>query len=260
MAVAERLDVSLSPKGSAPVRADGTGYVAAVILQNLGNGTEAFSLEASLSRPDYTVRTIAIDSDNDGSYDPAKDQLIVAAQSPVLQPGESVSLFVLIDPAGASSDPDGVSISIVARAVTGTGPAGTTFPGKGDGGGDAVTGSTGAEARLTLPLIAGNATAPSFVKTQSVLAPDGSSRPIRDAVITYSLTATFPAPATGVRIGDLIPTGTSYVPGSLRLDAASLSDTDDADAGSFDGNSIRVALGDIPGAASRTVQFQVKIK
>lgn len=258
--VAERLDVALSAKGAVPVTADGTSYVAALILKNLGNGAEAFSLAASLNTADYSVRAIAIDSDNDGRYDPAIDQLVAGGQSPVLQPGQSVSLFVLIDPVSPASDPGSVTVSVVARAATGSGTPGTVFAGQGDGGSDAVTGPTGAEARVTLPLVTDRANVPTFVKTQSVLAPDGSTRAIRDAVITYRLTATFPGATTGARIGDLVPAGTSYVPGSLRLDATTLSDAADADAGFFDGSSVIVALGDIPGAATRTVQFQVKIK
>lgn len=258
--VAERLDVDLSAKGSVPVNADGNNYVAVLVLKNLGNGSEAFFLEASLNSADYTVRAIAIDSDNDGRYDPARDQLIAAGQSPVLQPAQSISLFVLIDAASPASNPDAVRVSVVARAATGSGTTGTVFAAQGDGGGDAVTGPTGAEARIALPLVTDRANVPTFVKTQSVLAPDGSARAIRDAVITYSLTATFPSATPGVRIGDLVPAGTAYVPGSLRLDAASLSDAADTDAGFFDGSSVIVALGDIPGAATRTVQFQVKIK
>lgn len=258
--VAERLDVALSAKGSVPVTADGTSYIAALVLKNLGNGAEAFSLDASLNSADYTIRAIAIDSDNDGRYDPARDQLIAAGQSPVLQPGQSVSLLVLIDPTGPAANPDAVRVTVVTRAVTGSGPVGTVFPGRGDGGADAVTGPTGAEARVVLPLVTDRANVPTFVKSQAVLAPDGSARPLRDAVITYTLTATFPSATTGARIGDLVPDGTTYVPGSLRLDAVSLSDAADADAGLFDGSSVLVALGDIPGAATRTVQFQVKIK
>jgi uncharacterized repeat protein (TIGR01451 family) len=261
LTTAERLDVGLSVQGNAPIRSDGTGgYIAALVLQNLGNGEEAFSLQASLNRPDYSVRAIAIDSDGDGRYDPAHDQLVTNGVSPVLQPGQTLSLLVLIDAATPTANPDGMTLSVVTGAQTGTGPTGTVFPGKGDGGGDAVVGATGASAQVALPFVTNSASAPSFIKTQSVRAPDGSSRAVRDAVVTYTMTATFTAPATGALVSDVIPVGTTYVPGSLRLDAAPLSDAADADAGAFDGNSIRVALGDVAGAGSRSVQFQVKIK
>ncbi|MEI9849934.1 MAG: hypothetical protein WDN24_02545 [Sphingomonas sp.] len=56
------------------------------------------------------------------------------------------------------------------------------------------------------------------------------------------------------------PPGTDYVPGSIRLDGTALTDAADADAGSFDGAGVRVALGDVAAPATRRIEFQVKIQ
>ncbi|PAE15831.1 hypothetical protein CHH91_12805, partial [Virgibacillus sp. 7505] len=65
---------------------------------------------------------------------------------------------------------------------------------------------------------------------------------------------------------DAIPEGTEYVPGSMNLlngsDTVSLTDANDEDAGVFDGNKIRVELGDVQNTTNTpdgiTVQFKVK--
>ena len=109
--------------------------------------------------------------------------------------------------------------TIGAQAVTGSGTPGTVFAGAGDGGGDAVVGPTGARAELVVP-VGRRRDAPTLTKTQSVLAPDGSARAVRGAMITYTLVARFPAATGAARIDDPVPAGTTYVPGSLSLDGA----------------------------------------
>nr|WP_243848374.1 hypothetical protein [Sphingomonas insulae] len=80
------------------------------------------------------------------------------------------------------------------------------------------------------------------------------------AVVTYRLEARFTGPAAAARIDDPVPQGTRYVPGSLTLDSAPLSDAADADSGQADDATVAVALGDIAAATTRTVQFQVTIQ
>jgi uncharacterized repeat protein (TIGR01451 family) len=82
----------------------------------------------------------------------------------------------------------------------------------------------------------------------------------RGGIITYTLEARFPGGARAAVIADLIPDGTTFVPGSLRLDDAVLTDGTDADAGGFDGRGIAVALGDVATASTHTVQFEAQIQ
>ena len=104
-----------------------------------------------------------------------------------------------------------------------------------------------------------------LLKSQSVRAADGSQTAVRDAVITYTLEARFTDAVTGARIADPIPVGTVFVPGSLTLDGAPLSDGADDDAGRFDpssaqGAGVTVALGRVAAGSSHTVQFKAKIQ
>ena len=90
---------------------------------------------------------------------------------------------------------------------------------------------------------------------------------MRDSVITYTLEARFTDAVSGARIADPIPAGTAFVPGSLTLDGAPLSDAADDDAGRFDaaggtaqGPGIAVALGQVAAASVHVVQFKAKIQ
>ena len=77
--------------------------------------------------------------------------------------------------------------------------------------------------------------------------------------ITYSASGT--NPATNFEIQDLIPIGTSYVPGTLLWNGTSLTDGPGDDAGVFDvgGNRVVFRIGTIQGGDSGTVTFQVRV-
>ncbi len=77
--------------------------------------------------------------------------------------------------------------------------------------------------------------------------------------ITYSASGT--NTATNFEIKDLIPIGTSYVPGTLRWNGTSLTDAAGDDAGVFDvgGNRVVFRIGTIQGGDSGTVTFQVRV-
>lgn len=257
--VAERLDVVLALAAPPPAlpRSAETAAVA-VQLTNGGNGQEAFGLDAAVDSGSAAVRGFAADVDEDGRYDPAVDTRLADARTPVLAPGTPIRLFVLLE--GTDGDTGELTLAVTARAVTGSGARGTTFDGLGDGGGDAVTGDTGAAATVRTALAVTTGDAPTFLKSQSVSAPDGSTTPVAGARVTYTLAARFTAPVDGARIDDPLPEGTRYVAGSLLLDGAPLSDGEDGDAGSVDAQQVRVLLGDIPGPATRTVQFQVTLE
>ncbi len=86
--------------------------------------------------------------------------------------------------------------------------------------------------------------------------------PVRGATVTYTIESRFAGGGIvrAARLADLIPQGTEYIPGTLSLDGAWLSDDEDGDAGGFDGAAIHVALGDVPAPAIHNIQFQVKIQ
>jgi uncharacterized repeat protein (TIGR01451 family) len=103
---------------------------------------------------------------------------------------------------------------------------------------------------------------PGFVKTQAVV---GGGPPIPGAIIEYTLTlnVTGTGILTGVRIDDLIPAGTTYVAGSMRLDSVALSDGADIDGGRFINaplpGQIEVVLGTVVAPVTHIVIFRVAI-
>ncbi len=246
--VAERIDVRLVRDGDGPVAPN-----AAVpfILTNIDNGREAFAVAASLS-DGAQAPMLAVDRDGDGRYDALRDAFVVGGTTPVLEPGATLRLFVLLTGEGNSE-----SLVVTARATTGSGAAGTAYAAKGDGGGDAVVGPTGGVASVTVPLQRAGAD-PVLIKSQQLTSADGSAR--RGSIITYTLEARFPGGARAAVIADRIPAGTSFVPGSLRVDDAALTDAADADAGRFDGAEVAVALGDVAAESVHLVQFKTQIQ
>lgn len=258
LTVAERLDVELARTDENRIDVTPGGTAVPLLLTNSGNGNEAFDLFALPSDASARVRLIAIDRDGDGRFDAAIDQVLAGGRTAELEPGAVLRLLVVVDPAATTVT--ATAVTAIARAATGSGPEGTMFAARGDAGSDAITGATQARAEVAVPIGAATAAAPVLFKSQSVRAPDGSSVPMTGAVVTYRLEARFTGPAAAARIDDPVPQGTRYVPGSLTLDSAPLSDAADADSGQADDATVAVALGDIAVATTRTVQFQVTIQ
>ncbi len=250
--VGERLDVTLVVGPMSGIADAKTAATA--ILTNQGNGQEAFDLVAAVSTGSGQVARLAIDGDGDGRYDSARDPELTAGQTPILAPGQAATIFAIL-----SAGPTG-TVTITATAATGSGVPGTTFSGAGDAGGDAVTGPTGARARVTLALANTDPAAPTLTKSATVTAPDGSTRAMRGATIAYTLVASFPVAAQAARVTDPIPAGTAYAPARLLLDGVPLSDAGDGDAGDATPARISVALGDQPAGATRTIRVKVVIK
>jgi uncharacterized repeat protein (TIGR01451 family) len=264
--VDELLDVSVAWREPSDVAtAPGlTGQIVSYTVSNGGNGQEAFALapvHAGGGDFDPTVTSIVLDTNGNGSFDPGVDTLYVpGGNDPVLAPDQSVVVFLLSTiPAGAADGNRG-RIDLSATAKTGSGTAGTTFAGAGEGGGNAVVGLTGGKGQHDAWYAVRKASL-AFVKTASVADPYGGTTQAPGAVITYTLTATVSGTGSlaNVAVTDAVPAGTTYKAGSLSLDAAALSDADDADAGKFTGSGIAVGLGTIAAGTTRIVKFQVKI-
>jgi len=234
-------------------------------ITNTGNGSETFRLTANLALAgdqfDPVFDRIVVDSNGNGVFDPALDTVYVSGTNdPVLNPDQSVVVFLVSDIPGGFSNGEVGLASLTASAATGTGAPGATFPGAGTGGGAAVVGATGGADTDQNGYVAPSATT-NFVKTQSVSDPFGGSNPIVGATVTYTLT--FTVGGTGSvdngLISDPIPANTSYVAGSLTLNGAPLTDGADADAGRFTGSAIEVSLGTLAAPTTQTVTLQVRI-
>lgn len=266
--VDELLDVTVvsSDPGDIATAPSATTQVLTYQITNTGNGQEAFTLAADTAKTgddfDTVFEQIVLDTDNNGVYDPGVDTVYIpGTNDPVLDPDQSVTVFVLSTiPAGAN-DAERAEVELSAVATTGSGAPGTSFAGAGDGGGDAVVGSTGADGEDSGFFVI-QAAQITLVKSATIADPFGGAEAVPGATITYQLVATTIGTGTlnNLIIADDIPTDTTYTAASITLEGAGLTDSDaDADAGSFDGSQIAVALGGVPGGQTRTITFQVTI-
>jgi len=265
--VDEVLDVAVTSLDSADVAAT-PGAVNRVLtfkVSNAGNGQEAFKLVArdDATGDDFNPKTtsIVIDSNNNGTYDPGVDAVYSAgANDPALAPDGTVTLFVLSSIPSTTTNGQRGEADLVATAATGSGTAGTVFAGKGDGGGDAVVGSTTASATAH-GYYAVSAATVALAKSASVTDPFGGSTHVPGSVITYTLVATVSGAGSvpNLTISDAVPSGTAYQAGSMTLDGSLLTDGADTDAGEVVTGNLAVRLGSVAAGANRTVTFKVKV-
>lgn len=254
LVAAELLDVTITAERPSVAVLSATQVAVPFLIANTGNGTQSFALAIASHQNGVVVDRVARDVDGDGAFQ-AADPLLTPL-SLRLAPGEQVRIFVLVDGAQIAA---AAAITATVSAQSGSGAAGTVFAGAGANGADAVVGATGARASATSTLSPAGPAQPTLAKAQAVRAPDGSSRAMRGAIITYTLIATLPGPTRGVTIDDPIPAGTAYLADSLALDSVALSDRADTDPGSADAAGVHIRLGDLAAAGSHTVQFSVKI-
>ncbi len=256
--------VSADP-GDVAAQPGATNQVLSFNVTNTGNGPEAFRLTPVNAiggdNFDPTTTSLVLDTNGNGVYDVGIDTVYAAGSNdPVLQPDASVRVFVLSTVPASATDGQRGQTDLTATADTGSGPAGTTFAGQGAGGGDAVVGTTTAVGR-DKGFYAVSAATVAFVKSATVLDPFGGTKSVPGAVITYTLVATVTGTGAlnNLAASDPVPPNTTYVPGSIMLQAAPLSDLTDGDAGEFSNNKISVRFGSVPGGQSRTVTFKTKI-
>lgn len=265
--VDELLDVTVASTdpGDVTTSPGATGNVQTFRITNTGNGDEAFGLTANVANGgddfDPTLQQIVIDTNNNGVFDAGVDTVYTSGvNDPVIAPDQSVTVFVITTTPAGVVDTNRANVSLNAVARTGTGTPGTSFAGAGQGGGNAVVGSTTAQATAN-GFLAVRATSVALLKSATILDPFGGNRPVPGAVVTYSLVATVSGTGTmnNLVITDPIPVGSQYQTGSITLEAAALTDAADADAGAFTGTSITVAAGNVPAGQTRTVTFKVRI-
>ena len=263
--VDELLDVTVTSRDSGPVSAAPGSAVLTFELTNTGNGPEAYTLTANPAVAgndfDTTVNGIAVDTNGNGVSDPGVDQMLTGpATTAAIAADASLTVFVLVTIPGGVADGDQSDVSLLAEAVTGTGAPGTAFAGQGAGGGNAIVGSTGANATATGSSSVG-ITDVDLIKSATVRDPFGGTGIVPGATITYAIRAEVrgSGSVSDLVVTDAAPADTTYVAGSLKLDGATLTDAADADAGRSSTSGISVDLGTVSGGSSHTVTFQVTI-
>lgn len=268
--VAERINVAVTLQSPQTlVSANDAGRELLFTVTNTGNGVESFllSIDSVIPGDDFdpipAVPAIYFDTDGSGDLNVGDVAYVAGANDPVLNPDESVNVFLVNDIPAAANGEIGRS-ELTATSNTGTGAAGTVFAGQGDGGVDAVIGLSGGSDSATGEYLVSDVLI-SVVKTQSVLDPNGGSEPIPGAVLTYTVTVEVVSAgvATASVFNDAIPTFTTYVPSSITLNSVAVSDAIDVDEGELDTNgppTVIVRLGDLTQADGvQTVVFQVTI-
>jgi uncharacterized repeat protein (TIGR01451 family) len=269
--VVERIDVDVTVQSAQVlVAANDTGQALLFRVTNTGNGSETFALaiDSVLGGDDFdpvpAVPPIYFDTDSSGDFNAGDVAYTPGTNDPVLFADASVDVCLVNDiPGGVANGETGLS-QLTATSTTGTGAPGTEFTGQGDGGVDAIVGTSGGDDVDVGEYLVSDVQV-NVVKSQAVADPFGGTQPIPGATITYTITVEVlgTGTATASAVSDVIPTFTTYVPASITLNAVSLTDAIDADAGEFDTSgapTVVVRLGDLTAVAGiQTVVFQVTI-
>jgi len=271
IAVAERINVTVTLQSPQTLVAPSeTGRALLFLVTNTGNGSETFqlSIDNLIAGDDFdpiaAVPAIYFDTDSSGDFNAGDQPYTPGTNDPDLLADESVSVFLVNDiPGGVLNSQIGRS-ELTATSATGTGAPGTVFAGQGDGGANAVIGSTTGEAADTGEYLVSDVLV-DIVKAQLVSDQFGGSEAIPGATLTYTITVnvTSAGTATASVVRDAIPTFTTYSPGSITLNGAATTDAVDADAGEFDAAgtpSVVVRLGDLTSVSGpQVIVFQVVI-
>ena len=269
--VAELLDVDVTlQSGPVAVATPDTARELLYVVTNTGNGTETLSLalDSALGGDDFdpvpAVPSIYFDTDGSGDLSAPDTPYNPGVNDPNLAADASVDILIVNDIPAALADGNIGFSQLSASSTTGTGTPGDVFAGLGDGGVDAVVGTSGATDADTGQYVVGDIQF-TVVKTGTVSDPFGGTQPVPGAQISYQivLTPTGTSTATNSAFSDPIPPNTTYVPGTITLNGAPLTDAADADAGEFitvPAPEIVVALGDLTGASgAQTIIFNVTI-
>lgn len=269
--VVERVDVVVTVQSpQVIVAANDSNRALLFTVTNTGNGGETFSLaiESVLPGDDFdpvpAASPIYFDTDGSGDFSVGDQAYAAGTNDPVLAADDSVDVFLVNDIPGTVINGNIGFSQLTATSLTGTGAPGTEYAGVGDGGVDAVIGTTGGQDSDSGEYLVSDV-AINVVKAQSVADPFGGTEPIPGATIIYTITVevTSAGTATASVLSDPVPTYSSYVANSITLNAAALSDATDADAGEFDTTGapeVVVRLGDLTQADGvQTVVFEVTI-
>jgi len=221
------------------------GRIASFRVTNAGNGTDTFTLAPNSTialgdqfDPILTApNSIAVDTNNNGVYDAGID--LYATATPALAADTYTTIFVFNNIDTYAANPaivDGATglTEVVATSQAASGAAGTRVV----NGGTIIDPATGlnvdaissggspATARATYTV---SSVVVTVAKTSVIFSdPYGAVPPasIPGAVIRYSLSVTVAGTGTanGVIITDSIPANTTYVPGTIMLNAVNVPD------------------------------------
>lgn len=279
--VAELINVATasSDAGNVPTNTPDTDKVLTFTVTNTGNGTETYALSANRAvagdQFDPTVGSVgsifienglqagfqATGPNADVAYIPGSNDPVLNANSATTN---SKIIYVVSDiPAGrANGDLGKVSLSASSTTPGAAGATpGTSLAGLGDGGVDAVVGSTRATSVATGTF---QVSAFSVVvsKTARVVDPFGGTNVVPGSTITYTISVqvTGTGTAQNLIVNDPLPANTTYVANTILFNGAARTDAIDADNAqiSATGN-VQATLGNVVAPATNTVVFKATV-
>lgn len=250
------------------------------LVSNTGNTAARFALGAvSKATNTWTMDAVRVyrDNNNSGGWDVGDTPYIDAGTFGDVVSDASITVLVVANTPAGVSPGQAAKYDLTAAAVdagtlnlsvqtNGPGTAGidTVFA---ESAGSAVgDGSRDGKHSADGTYTAGKAVVPvvTMTKTVAILDQWGGSLPIPGATLRYTITATANGTANNVVVSDPLPTNTSFIPNTLKLNNSALTDAADADAGDVGGttaDTITVNLGNLTNtSAMQTITFEVKIK
>ncbi|MDX8384931.1 MAG: hypothetical protein R8M11_00265 [Gallionella sp.] len=260
-----------------PVNTPSTNEALTFLLTNAGNGQEAFSLARTngpLPLPagnytplDGTIGSLFMENNAQPGFQPsgpnADTVYVLGVNDPDLAPDAGLIIYVISNTPTVPDNSQGDVLLTVASLTAGAAGAlpGTGLLGLGQGGSDAVVGSSNAQSSATGSYIATGLNLLVNKTVISTLDPNGGSVAMPGAVITYQIIAdlTGSGIAANLVLTDPLPAETTYVPGSITVDGATRTDASDADNAQFIANTISVSLGDVISPREVTVTFRATI-
>lgn len=221
-------------------------------LYTTGSGVNAGNLNPFVAGPDtMTVYIVANTPPNGGGTAPANGQ--TAAYNLRATTLDNGTTTVTVANTGAADTFNAVDV------VFADDNGGTAGPFTGDA---VNNGKDSAQAVYTIATSQLSVTKTSSVVSDPV---SGATNPkaIPGATMRYTIAinnaAAATAPAANVVMSDAVPANTTYVPGSITLDATGKTDATDADEAAFATGTVTVTIPSIPANTTRTVTFDVTI-
>jgi len=269
--VSERIDVAVTlQSGQVLVAANDADRSLLFTVTNTGNGTETFalSIDSDLTGDDFNpvpaTPAIYFDDDASGDFSVGDTAYNPGVNDPQLLADESVNVLLVNGIPGTVVNGQLGRSELTATSLTGTGNPGDPFPGQGDGGIDAIVGTSGGvQAQFGEYLVSDVQIA--ILKSVVISDPFGGQEPVPGASLQYTVTVevTNGGTATSAAFADPIPAGTTYTANSITLNGGSLTDAADGDAGEIDiagAPTVVVRFGDLLQADGiQTVVFEVTI-
>lgn len=279
--VAEIIDVSLVAQDATPVAVNSpdTSRALTMLLSNIGNGSENFSLIRNNSLPGdqfdpvtAAIGGIFLESGAQTGFQasgPNADTLYISGSNdPVLAADASLVVYVVSDiPGSLAPGSTGLSSLNVASLTAGAAGAapGTTLTGLGTGGVDALVGANSATASATGSYQVGGlavSVSKSVVFIQDPQGRTGSTAIIMPGtVLTYSVTLSVSGNGTAnnLAFNDPLPAETNFVPNSITVNGATRTDAVDADNADFTSNTINVIFGNTAAPVTHVIEFRVTV-